>query len=59
MAQVKPLYAVQKRPQPKKPPEYHSGHSQARSDHYAKNIVDKMNPTDAIPARRSYPGIPN
>jgi len=61
---IKPLYEVQKRPQPKKgQPKNavisHSEHSAERSEHYHKNIVDRMNPTQVLPATRSYPGIPN
>ena len=57
---IKPLYSITKRPQPKPAKDIpHSAHSQARSEHYAKNIVDRMNPTDTPTAKRDFPGLMN
>jgi hypothetical protein len=68
---VKPLYATQTRPQPKRgqPKDAeirHSEYNGQRSDHYHAEVlggntraVDELNPTEVLPAARSYPGLAN
>lgn len=60
---VKSLYQTQKRPQPKTVD--HSEHNAKRSKQYHASVgkqqraISRLNPTETVPAHRSYPGLAN